>query len=322
MATLKDIAQYCGVSVSAVCTAINHPHKISKELREKILAKARELNYFADKTLKVQKVLLILDNYKNHFYGEYYNDVIFGITQRLSELGLSFRILSDFNVDYTEIYDYNGIIFVGKTPDAFLAKAETYRMPYVLAGHPNANFSAPSIYQDSANGLQQLGSFIKSCGHKNIAVITGETNQNDIIWNEFMQAILGKFSQKNLTFYQADYSMVQTVEIAFTNVLQDKKKTLILCSSDLLAYYVYRVARKYKVHIPGDISVTGFDGIFIPRFLDEPQPQLTTIITDRINLGGKAVDLLWQLLKEPKKVSLINHLPMQIRIGHSVRRLG
>ncbi|MDR1452729.1 MAG: LacI family transcriptional regulator [Candidatus Margulisbacteria bacterium] len=321
MATLKDIAKACGVSVSAVCTAINHPQKISRKMREKILNKARELNYFSEHSLKVQKILLVFNNYKNHYYGEYYTDVIFGITQRLSELGLDFRILSEFERDYGEIYDYNGIIFVGRTPGAFLELARKYRMPHVQAGHSNADFPAPVVLQDTGGGLSQLCEFIKNCGHKSVALFTGETDKKDTIWNEFYKIVSAAFLPKNVTLYQADYNMIQSVEIAFAKFLRDRKKTLILCSSDLLAYYIYRAVRKYGVNIPKDISVTGFDGISFPRFVDEPRPQLTTVWTDRAALGARAVDLLLRLLRR-EKVDLLNRLPMQIRIGDSVRRIG
>jgi DNA-binding LacI/PurR family transcriptional regulator len=321
MATLKDIAAACGVSVSAVCTAINHPQKISRKVREKILDKARELNYFAEHALKAQKILLVFDNYKNHYYGEYYSDVIFGLTSRLSALGLDFRILSDFKVDYGEIYDYNGIVFVGRTPDAFLELAKKYKMPHVQVGHLNADFPVPAVSQDTAGGLSQLCEFIKSCGHKEIALFTGETDKKDVIWNEFQRIVFAAFLPKNITLYQADYSMIQSVEIAFAKFLRNKKKSLILCSSDLLAYYVYRAARKYAVRIPRDVSVTGFDGISFPRFIDEPQPQLTTVWADRMAIGARAIDLLLQLLRR-EKVALLNRLPMQIRIGYSVRRIG
>ncbi|MDR1997132.1 MAG: LacI family transcriptional regulator [Candidatus Margulisbacteria bacterium] len=322
MATLKDIAQACNVSVSAVCTAINHPQKISKEVREKIINKARELHYFVDKTIKAQKVLLVFDNYKNYFYGEYYADVIFGITQRLSEQGIDFRILSDFRVDYAEIYDYSGLIFVGRAPDAFLERARKYKMPHVLAVNPNANYPTPAVYQDSAHGLAQLIEYVKSCGHKNIAVLTGETDHHDIVWNEFYSVLSGAFSKKNLMLYQADYGLVQSIEIAFSKFLRDRKKTLLFCSNDLLAYYVYKAARKYGVNIPKDISVTGFDGISFPRFMAAPQPALTTVQADRTVIGSQVVDLLIQLLNDPRKVKLLNRLPMQICIGDSVRRLA
>jgi len=322
MATLKDIARDCGVSVSAVCTAINHPHKISKELREKILNRARELNYFVNKSLKIQKILLVFENYKNHFYGEYYSDVIFGITQRLSELGLEFRILSDFEIDYSEIYDYAGIIFVGKTPDTFLLRAKQYRMSCVQAGHPNPLATAPVVYQNSVNGLTQLVEYIKNCGHQDIAVLSGETRPEDVIWSEFFGYIQKEFAAKNITVYQADYSLIQSIEIAFTKILRRKKTTLILCSSDLIAYYVYKAAKKYSINIPKDISVTGFDGVFIPRFVDEPWPKLTTVFSDKVEIGRQSVNLLLDILKNPKKVKLLNPLPMQISIGDSVRRLG
>jgi DNA-binding LacI/PurR family transcriptional regulator len=321
MATLKDIAKACDVSISAVCTAINHPGKISKDVRERILAKARELNYFSRKAQKVKKILLVFNNYKNHFYGEYYADVIFGITQRLSELELDLRIQDNFEVEYSKIYEFDGLIFVGKTPNDFLQKASTFKIPQIIAGHPNPDFPIPAIYQDSSSGVRQLVEYVQSCGHKHISIISGETNKKDIIWKEFYDTITAEIVPKNISVYQADYSMIQSVEIALNKILTDKKTTLILCSNDLIAYHVYKYAKKYEIKIPQNISVTGFDGITFPRHLEEPLPILTTVVSDKIDLGKKVVDLLLRLIKEPKNVDILNQIPMQIRIGHSVRRI-
>ncbi|MFC1517934.1 LacI family DNA-binding transcriptional regulator, partial [Candidatus Margulisiibacteriota bacterium] len=105
MANLKDIAKKCGVAISTVSTALNHPHKISIEVREKIMAVANEIGYFRKKgELALKKVLIIADNYQNYFYGEYYQDVIFGVQQKLSEQKVAMLILSGFEIDYSEIY--------------------------------------------------------------------------------------------------------------------------------------------------------------------------------------------------------------------------
>lgn len=327
MANLKDIAKKCNVSVSAVCTAINHPHKISKTVRDKILNTARELGYFEKKEQKIKKILVATDNYQNHYYGEYYNDVVFGVTKRLSELKLDLRILDGFDEEFSALYDYAGIIFIGKTPAKFLQKAKRYNIPHVLAGHGTSEFTVPTVLQETTKGITQIMEYALSCGHKKIALLTGETNPSDINWNEFYSGFQTALSRKKIIFnknmiFQADYGDVQTVEIEFNKILSRKPKvSLIVCSSDLMAYYTYLSARKYGLKIPEDISVTGFDDVRFPRFVEIPQPSLTTASADRIMIGKTSVDLLINLIKNPGKAEKIKYIPMQAKIGRSVRRI-
>jgi DNA-binding LacI/PurR family transcriptional regulator len=327
MANLQDIAKKCEVSVSAVCTAINHPQKISKPVRDKILNAARELGYFEKKEQKIKKILVVMDNYQNHYYGEYYNDVIFGVTKKISELKLDLRILDGFNEEFSELYGYDGIIFIGKTPVAFLQKAKKYNIPHVLAGHGSPEFVVPTVLQETTRGITQLMEYVLSCGHKNIALLTGETNPLDINWNEFYSGFVSTLGKAKITFnknmvFQANYSDVQTVEIEFNKILSRKPKiSLIVCSSDLLAYYVYLAAKKYGVKIPENISITGFDDVHFPRFVEIPKPLLTTAAADRILIGKTSVDHLINLIKNPGKAEKIKHLPMQAKIGRSVRRI-
>ena len=44
-ASIKDIAKSLGISVSTVSLALNDKPRVSKEMREKVKQKAKELNY-------------------------------------------------------------------------------------------------------------------------------------------------------------------------------------------------------------------------------------------------------------------------------------
>ena len=57
--TLKSIAKLCKVGISTVSTALNHPHKIAIDTRERIIQVARESGYFSRRDgVFVKKVII------------------------------------------------------------------------------------------------------------------------------------------------------------------------------------------------------------------------------------------------------------------------
>jgi LacI family transcriptional regulator len=94
-----------------------------------------------------------------------------------------------------------------------------------------------------------------------------------------------------------------------------------MCSNDWFAYHAYQLFEKYKINVPEEISITGFDGINIPSFVKSPTPKLTTVFANRIKLGRAAVDLLIDTLENPQKKPQIVGMGTELRIGDSVRRL-
>jgi LacI family transcriptional regulator len=52
-----------------------------------------------------------------------------------------------------------------------------------------------------------------------------------------------------------------------------------------------------KLKIPDNISVTGFDGIFLSQVI---QPALTTVRQDTLSIGREAADRLIESIENPK----------------------
>ena len=66
--------------------------------------------------------------------------------------------------------------------------------------------------------------------------------------------------------------------------------TAVMASNDLTAIGMMREIRAAGLHVPGDISVLGFDDIEISNFL---QPPLTTIRVPRAEIGVSAFNALY-----------------------------
>lgn len=327
MVTQKDIAKKCKVSISAVSAAFKRPRLLSRETREKILAAAAETGYLTQR-LELKNIGLVFNDFKNHFFAEFYAEIIYGILERLSELKLRIQIFNGVPEKYQEICDINGFLVIGNNSSPLAYYIQKYRFPYVLvdctrklSGEHNL------IYFDNLAGVKQLTEFILNSNHKRIAIINGETDQEDLSWNKFKQGVEEIFKKKKLPLkklkiYQADYGNIQTLEIAINNILSEPKMpTCIMCSNDWFAYHAYKIFEKYKVKIPEDISIAGFDGITVPSFVKAPHPKLTTVFSDRIRLGREAADFLIDILQNPQKKPRIIGMETELRIGNSVRRL-
>ncbi|SEB96918.1 LacI family DNA-binding transcriptional regulator [Arthrobacter woluwensis] len=100
-----------------------------------------------------------------------------------------------------------------------------------------------------------------------------------------------------------------TAEPAFADRLPDA----IVCSSDQTALGVQAALVEHGIAVPGDVAVTGFDGIDAARLADPP---LTTVRQPMDELGRVAVELLTEALEAPGTARHMV-LPVAMLLGRS-----
>jgi len=228
-------------------------------------------------------------------------------------------------VQYSEIYENDGIVFVGKVPDSFIEKAKTFRMPYVLCGHPSKNPEDYFLRFNIEQGINELMDYVISCGHKKIGVIIGDQGKDDPIYTAKMGAFKKFLHRENIVWDNemlatCRHDNLQTVEIAL-NKLWKIKPSVIFCGDDHIAYMAYQILKKWQVKIPEDISIVGFDGVNIPVHLEKPTPTLTTIMSNQVALGRESISSLKEVIKNPGIKDKKKILPITLFIGDSVKRI-
>lgn len=72
MATLKDVAEKVGVSITTVSRVMNGRGAISRETRDKVFAAMKELNYFPNEILSSRN--LVGELIKQRCYTELFRD--------------------------------------------------------------------------------------------------------------------------------------------------------------------------------------------------------------------------------------------------------
>ena len=295
MATIKDIADRLGISVSTVSKGLNGASDISESLRQTVLDTAVELGYTTKQMRgKARKKLCIfVENMEYETPEQFGYDIILGFRQ--------FAFREDYEVavkpvtplfQATEKYDtymlkngYVGAFLLGfALQDEWMAQFQSTGIPTALLDNSiKKNHSVSYIGTDSFEGIDDAIEHLVALGHSRIGLING--SRNSFICDQRRQAYIDSMTAHGLPFSEETMPYGYFVpEAAKPHVgsLLSMGITAILCGNDLIASGVIAECGELGYRVPKDVSVIGFDDI---PMSDKLTPPLTTIRQDRIELG-------------------------------------
>lgn len=295
MATIKDIANKLGISVSAVSKGLNGAPDISEELRQMVLDTAVEMGYSTKRSRKVEhrKLAIFIENMEYSTPRHFGYDIVLGFKQN--------AIKSNWDVDVIPVtpsfqlqekYDtymlkggYSGAFIVGfSLHDEWMKQFVTTTTPTVLFDNfieknPNVCY----IGTDNYEGIDLVVDHLCKLGHRKIAFLNGSlhsmvSEERLDAFNKSMQ-LHGLSTGENLTAY--GYYVADSAKYHVPAFLE-AGATAIACGNDVIASGVIEECTLRGLNVPEDISVVGFDDLPIAT---EITPNLTTINQNRIELG-------------------------------------
>ena len=248
MATIKDIANRLGVSVSTVSKGLNGASDISDELRQMVLDTAVEMGYSTKRSKKVEnrKLCIFIENMNYETIDEFGYDIVLGFKQN------AFRRKWDVDIlpitpafQEEEKYDtfllkngYCGAFLMGLAlHDSWIKQLENTTMPTVLfdnfiSGNPNVCY----LGTDSYEGITMAVNHLVNLGHKNIAFLNGSlyslvSDQRQEAFESAMAAASLPV-QKDLTAY--GYYVSDSAKYHVPGFLA-AGATAVVCGNDLIA---------------------------------------------------------------------------------------
>lgn len=345
MATIKEIARACGVSVATVSNILNEKPGASEATRELVLSAAEKMEYtpnYVAKNLKARNTrsIGVIAEDMTIFS---IPDIIDGITEycekvRYQILLINLRLYKKYNDLYYNRTDYyglvnkeikeltakqvNGIIYVTAHERVMHCIPDNVSVPTVMAYGYTESVRTPSVVVDDEQGAYELVQYLIENGHERIGVITGKPD------SLHMQARLIGY-QKALRDYKCLYDpeIVQygdwTREAGYRCVekLFAQKVTAIFCMNDLMAGGCYDWAEKNEVKIPEDLSVVGYDNRELSSYY---RPPLSTTELPLHDIGYRAAEVMIDLIKGhmgEQKESLVYKVPCKRLIRQSVKKI-
>ena len=320
MGNLSEIAALAQVSVSTVSRCLAGSTSIKSETKEKILAVARDLNYFS-----LKKNLVKLQSTKTigiicpEISNNYYTKLINAVEEKVREndyallVGLTNHQYEN-EVYYLEIFEQkqvDGIIYITsvdlRSEDAlydFKNKSEIPVMQISTGGVEADIYN--SIKIDVLYGVSLAIDHLVGLGHKDISYI------GDMFSNRFSQFLesVKKHGLKinddwiiNGTdrFEEAGYKYMNTI-LSLKN-----QPSAIITAYDTIAIGAMRKIFELGYKIPENYSIVGVDDINVSSFLYK---QLTTVSSPVCEMGSIAAKLLIEKI-ENKQDKIIQHISLK-----------
>ncbi|MDD6202925.1 MAG: LacI family DNA-binding transcriptional regulator [Lachnospiraceae bacterium] len=295
MATIKDIANRLGISVSAVSKGLNGASDISDELRQIVLDTAVEMGYSTKRSKKEEhrKLCIFIENMEYDTENQFGYDIVLGFKQN------AFRHKWDVDLipvtpsfQLSEKYDtfmlrngYCGAFLIGfALHDEWMKQLEHTTMPTVLFdNYIKKNPNVCYIGSDNYEGIDLAVDHLYILGHRKIAFLNGSLHS--MVSEQRQEAFYNSMQNHGLEvdeectafgYYVADSAKYHVPGFLSAGA------TAIICGNDLIASGVITECQLRGFRVPEDISVIGFDDLPFSSMLNPP---LTTVRQERIELG-------------------------------------
>lgn len=338
MASIKDIAKICGVSVATVSKALNDKEDIGEETKRHIKEVAREKGYFPQyyaRAIRMNKSfnigVLFVDEAMSGLTHDYFSNILNSFKVTAEGKGYDITFINS-NKDYKKSKTYlehcryrglDGVVIA--CINFFNPEIEELMesdIPLVTIDYQFKD--RVSVISNNSVGMTQLMEYIISMGHERIAYITGDsTSVVTQLRVESYRRTMAECGLAVLPGYliPSEYRNLQKAgEYTEQLLALEPPPTCIIYADDYAAVGGIEMIKSMGLRIPEDISVAGYDDIFIASQL---QPRLTTVHQDTEMIGRKAAEKLIALIEQKKKVSIHSAVvDSTLERGESVQRLN
>jgi len=332
MSSIKDIAKLCGVSVATVSKALNDKDDIGEGTKKRIKEVARQNGYFPQyyaRAIRMNKSfnlgVLFVDEAMSGLTHDYFANILNSFKVMAESRGYDITFINSNRKGKTflEHCRYRGLdgVMIACIPFDSPEVIELLEsdIPVVTIDYQFKNRIC--IMSDNITGMRKLMEYVVSMGHRRIAYISGEKS---VVTSQRLESFQNVMKENALEIpreYQLSSSYRNLDEAArYTSQLLElpKPPTCILYADDYSAVGGINQIRSMGLQIPKDVSVAGFDDIFLARQLC---PRLTTVFQDSEMIGKRAAERLISLI-EKKNISFKPVLVRtELRKGASVQKL-
>lgn len=312
--TIKDIARLSGCGVATVSRVINNYPDVSPETRRRVQEVLEKYHFQPNSNarhLKQQagrRVAIVVKGIQNMLFA----DMVEQIQQRLQEQGMDNAVYY-LDEDADEVafaqqvcreFKPPAILFLGGDLEHFSCGFAPISIPGVLLtnGARDLGFAnLSSLTTDDSAAAEQAIDHLIANGHRRIGILGGNWSSSSQISYRRTEGCRRSFEKHGLDFdlarmgEQSRFSMEDAYAAAGRLMDRCPDLTAIFALSDVMAVGVIRALKDRGLRVPEDVSVMGYDGVSIGRFI---VPRLTTIRQDTAAMARMGADILLRQMNE------------------------
>lgn len=310
--TILDVARHAGVSPMTASRVINHNPRVGEAMRERVLASAKALNYrpnLAGRMLRTSSIARIGVLYSNPS-AAYLNQLMIGVLEESSLNGAQVIVekcggMRSQKAAMQRLLEaaVDGILLpppLCDSPQA-IRNLNGANIPVVAIATGSPAKSMASVRIDDYQGARAMTRYLLKLGHRRIGFIKGNPRHTPAVLRaqaffDTMQAagveVPDAHVAQGLFTYRSGLS-------AANQLLQlPERPTAIFSSNDDMAAAAVSVAHGLGLHVPDDLTVTGFDDTPVAVTI---WPALTTIHQPVTAMGRSAVRLVLEQINHHRQ---------------------
>jgi DNA-binding LacI/PurR family transcriptional regulator len=305
--SIKDIARLARVSHSTVSRALQNSPLVNARTAEKIRQIAHESGYRASAvarglvTQRTRTIGLVVTTVADPFASE----VVSGVEQAANDRGYAV-FLADSNADPVREKKVvqslaerrvDGIIVTSSRVGAlYLPLLSEMMVPIVLVNDQHPGAFAHSVMIGNLEGSREAARHLVGLGHRRIAYVGDQFGyQSDIErfagYREALDAADIPFLAELVV--HGDGRPEAAMRAMDKLLALPDRPTAVCCYNDMSALGAMRSIRLHGLRVPEDISVVGFDDLFLAPYT---QPTLTTVRQPMRRMGQLAMESLFKLM--------------------------
>ncbi len=318
--TLKDVANYLGVSTTTVYKALKGHPDISRSTRDKVIDAINKLGYIkndAASSLRSSKTFtigFIVYGISNPFY----EPVIRGMTHAAEDKGydlLTFPTSENTREKLEKALEtmmkkrVDGLIIAADVTlvDKNVLRKYRLRTNSIAFGLMFKEIQTDVISPNNFKGGYIATKHLLEIGRKRIAMLhtfdfSREKNLRER-YQGYVKALkeYGLKPDKKLLFVESkpsrrEDSMCEAYKIV-RKKLKEIKFDAIFCYNDEVAYGALEALKDEGVKVPEEVAVVGYDDLEFSKIISPP---LTSVTFDKYLLGYRSVEMLVERIENPE----------------------
>ena len=318
MATIKQVAKMAQVSVGTVSNVINGL-PVNENMRQRVNMAIEKLQYkpnLAARMLKTNRsysISLILPDITNPFYPE----LARGVGDIVKERDFSL-VLCNSERSKDEEMQYIDLMIQQKMDGVIIVKPHINRdeivkmqkscAVVVVDAEEDRMEGVNLVNSDDYNGQMEAIKHLYHLGHRDMGFIAGQLQAKSDL--DRLRAFKDAHTVMDMDLQERNivcgvYSHEYGYEGALQLLKRRDKPTAILCSNDLLAFGALRAAHDIGLHVPGDVSIMGYDDIAAAKVCT---PQLSTVNRPKYEIGRQSALMLFEAIDRKDEELNAKHL--------------
>ena len=308
--TIYKIAREAEVSVTTVSRFFNNPGLVKKSTRNKISEICKKYDFrpssiaSAITTKKTKTVAILVPSFKEPAFVE----LMGGAEYVFSRKGYCLSVFNarqsiERELEIANIIDsrfIDGVILSGvygnEKDKVFISEMLKRNIPCIMTDRIIPDIDIPYVGSNEYLGGKLAADHVLDNGHHKIGIITYPLEVH--IFSERIRGNLDALKsrkQKESFIFEVplEFGKIESSIRSFIDKVLDKRPSVILTTSDSIAFFIIRIMRERGVSIPEDISIMGYDNIIYSSLVT---PSLSTIHHDMEEIGKVvATNLLYRI---------------------------